>query len=506
AGVPLHVLAVRLEAAEGAQRRADRVRIDATQVTEHLVQRLPQAVNVQPVEAGLCPFVARVVPAAQPLDELQHLPVRPHPGRPAAETVEHRTGAAVGLRPRLDVAGDSIAVGPVALDGDEGEPLLRDQPPAQPFTPAVILVRAVRCLADQHEARVADLLDQRVHIRRQWPRDLRDLLEERAVRRRGRTPRFAAYRCHRSRSSLPGRGAARCRSNQSAASRTTSASAPGSSNRCVAPGTIRRSAPAGNAACAWRFSSMTTGSLPPTISSTGARTRSSAAPARSGRPPRETTAATASGRSAAASRAAAAPVLAPNSPSGRACVSGSARSQSTAPVMRRPSRAISKRSSAVRSSISASCGVSRSKSSVPKPAAFSAAATWRLRGLRRLLPLPWAKATTPHAPSVSARSPSRRASPAETSTLCAAYVLRFISTPPCGSLAGGISWNKATPATAPDTAGRGGRRQPLIQATAAGRNGPGWLIHVVAEAAGLMRTRGAGAAAAGGAAFAAEGV
>ena len=50
--------------------------------------------------------------------------------------------------------------------------------------------------------------------------------------------------------------------------------------------------------------------------SVGARTSASAGPARSGRPPRETTARTRSGSRAAATSAAAAPVLAPNSPTG----------------------------------------------------------------------------------------------------------------------------------------------------------------------------------------------
>jgi hypothetical protein len=55
-----------------------------------------------------------------------------------------------------------------------------------------------------------------------------------------------------------------------------------------------------------RLRRSTSGSRPPTISSVGARTRRSASPARSGRPPRDTTALTRSGRSAAAISAAAA--------------------------------------------------------------------------------------------------------------------------------------------------------------------------------------------------------
>ena len=63
-------------------------------------------------------------------------------------------------------------------------------------------------------------------------------------------------------------------------------------------------------AIASRFMAITGTSSPPTMSSVGACTRGSAGPARSGRPPRETTANT-SGRSAAATRSAPPPVLAP---------------------------------------------------------------------------------------------------------------------------------------------------------------------------------------------------
>ena len=69
---------------------------------------------------------------------------------------------------------------------------------------------------------------------------------------------------------------------------------------------------------------------------------------------------------------------------------------------------------------SSSSAVSRSNSSVPSPASFSTPATYRLRGLCRLLPLPWAKTTMPrgalrhgqvpgepHGPPRGARRPRR---------------------------------------------------------------------------------------------------
>src|SRR6267142_341732 len=116
---------------------------------------------------------------------------------------------------------------------------------------------------------------------------------------------------------------ARFRSNQSRASSATWSSAPGSSKRCVAPGTIASCFSQCSCASAVRFSAMTWTSLPPTISRVGARTRVRADPARSGRPPRETTAPTDSGRAAAATSAAPAPVLAPKYPRRSSRVFGS---------------------------------------------------------------------------------------------------------------------------------------------------------------------------------------
>ena len=203
---------------------------------------------------------------------------------------------------------------------------------------------------------------------------------------------------------IRGRGA-RKRRHQSVARAQTASSAPGSSKRWVAPGTISSRTSARIPVTARRFRSTTWTSWPPTTRRVGARTRPSASPARSGRPPREMTARTASGRSAAAISAAAAPVLAPNNATAPGAV-GCARTQSIAARTRRPSIATSKRCSPVCSSASASGGVRRSSSNVPKPAASSVAATNRLRRLKRLLPLPWANTTSPAAMAGTRRSAS----------------------------------------------------------------------------------------------------
>lgn len=53
-----------------------------------------------------------------------------------------------------------------------------------------------------------------------------------------------------------------------------------------------------------------------------------------------------------------------------------------------------------------------SKSNVPMPAARNCWATWRLRGLLRLLPLPWAKMTRAGSSAPRASVPGNCASPA----------------------------------------------------------------------------------------------
>src|SRR5438445_775911 len=150
--------------------------------------------------------------------------------------------------------------------------------------------------------------------------------------------------------------------------------------------------------------------------SVGTRTRDRASPARSGRPPRETTAATTSGRSAAATSAAAAPVEAPKRPIGSPVAAACFASQSVAATTLRASRPMSKRSSPVRASTRSSSALSRSMRSVPSPACCNSAAAKRLRGLWRLLPLPCAKRTTPVASRGTESVPSRSSPSTGTAT------------------------------------------------------------------------------------------
>lgn len=91
----------------------------------------------------------------------------------------------------------------------------------------------------------------------------------------------------------------------------TSSRVPGSSNRCVAPETTTSRDGHRIRVRACRFRASTDWSAPPTMRSVGAVTHGSRSPVRSGRPPRDTTAAARLPGSAAAHRAAPALVLAP---------------------------------------------------------------------------------------------------------------------------------------------------------------------------------------------------
>ena len=147
--VLLRVLAVRLEAAVGVPRRRQLCRVVRGRVVDDRLHRLPQAVDVQPVEAdpgcgGRSRFQAR--------SQRQNGRPRRWPtsrsasgGSSCSEVVG--SGRVRGAR---DGAVDPVAVGPVALHRDEREAVLGDQPAGRLLAQPVVLVRAVARLAEQH--------------------------------------------------------------------------------------------------------------------------------------------------------------------------------------------------------------------------------------------------------------------------------------------------------------------------------------------------------------------
>ena len=66
-GILVDVVAIGTEALEGAASCGQRLAVDAPQVLEHRVHRVPQAVDVEAVETDLALGVDRAVPVVQPL-------------------------------------------------------------------------------------------------------------------------------------------------------------------------------------------------------------------------------------------------------------------------------------------------------------------------------------------------------------------------------------------------------------------------------------------------------
>ena len=106
-----------------------------------------QAVQIQPVEAGSRRGRARAIVRMQPVEEFDHVAIAPHPPRKSREISEGRLG--IGIVTRMpDPAIDPIGIRPIGFDGDNVEPLFRDQCLRQLGAGPVKLVRAVRGFTD----------------------------------------------------------------------------------------------------------------------------------------------------------------------------------------------------------------------------------------------------------------------------------------------------------------------------------------------------------------------
>jgi hypothetical protein len=118
------------------------------QIVEHGIQRLPQ----RKTDGGTRLGVVR----AQSAGEVRHLYIRPHPGRPPVELRQHarapRSCSALTIHPTIHPE----AVGPVAFHPDEREIVFGNQSPCERSSPAVILGRAMRRLAQKNESGITD--------------------------------------------------------------------------------------------------------------------------------------------------------------------------------------------------------------------------------------------------------------------------------------------------------------------------------------------------------------
>ena len=152
-----------LEAAVALARAASGPRVDALEIPQHGVDRRVKAVQVEAVEAAACTGLTVVVPPPQPGDEVMHDGIAPHPLREPPEAGERHVGVGI-RRDRAHEPVDTPSVGPVALDRHGAESTRLDQPLRDGGARRVELVRPVRGLAEQHDPRVTDRIDDGIDV------------------------------------------------------------------------------------------------------------------------------------------------------------------------------------------------------------------------------------------------------------------------------------------------------------------------------------------------------
>src|SRR6185369_10412068 len=100
-----------------------------------------------------------------PLGEIGDFTVGPHPGGPSLEGVQDVAGVVAGVGVALCVTIDAVAIGPVALDGDERESVFLDESSRERRAPLVELGCPMGGFAKEDVAGFADALDERVEVR-----------------------------------------------------------------------------------------------------------------------------------------------------------------------------------------------------------------------------------------------------------------------------------------------------------------------------------------------------
>src|SRR5207237_5748167 len=96
----------------------------------HLIERIPEAVNVKTVEANALALGQGLIVRPKPLGQGRDLLVGPHPRWPTLEGVQHLASTGARLRQILDIAIDAVAIGPLAFYRYERETPLFDKPAA----------------------------------------------------------------------------------------------------------------------------------------------------------------------------------------------------------------------------------------------------------------------------------------------------------------------------------------------------------------------------------------
>ena len=142
-------------------RHATRFGIDVIEIAEDRRNRTVQTVEIETIDAGALRRISdRGVVLLQPVHELHHLPVSPHPGR---EPIEGLLGMWLDGRASY-VAIQALRLRPIRLERDDRKTLALDERLRDSRAHEVELGRAVRCLAEADDARIADAFEERVEV------------------------------------------------------------------------------------------------------------------------------------------------------------------------------------------------------------------------------------------------------------------------------------------------------------------------------------------------------
>src|SRR6266850_8299858 len=141
-----------------------RLGVDLLKIAEHGFPRGLEAVEIEPVKADFWYAHGKlVIVGMQPPDKFDHVGIAPHPSWKALEPIESRDGIRVFAH-AAHVAIDAISVRPIGFHRDRREVFFLDEPLRDLGALAIELVRAVGCGAQQHDARVANQVDERVIV------------------------------------------------------------------------------------------------------------------------------------------------------------------------------------------------------------------------------------------------------------------------------------------------------------------------------------------------------
>jgi hypothetical protein len=100
---------------------------------------------------------------AQPLNELDYVGITPHPSRKPAK-VGQRFHSKCVVACVVHIAIDTVGVWPIRLHRYSGETFFLDEPFRDLGAVVVKVVRTVGRLSEQHDARLADELEERIVV------------------------------------------------------------------------------------------------------------------------------------------------------------------------------------------------------------------------------------------------------------------------------------------------------------------------------------------------------